>query len=234
MKSNETLENQEHFIQHLFIEISEKYDLVNWLMTFGQYKRWQRETIRRANLSTEDKVIDIGSGTGDLTVEGCRFFPGIKIFSVDLTFQMLSFGRKKRNLSAINANAHHLPFSDGEFDAAVSGFLMRNAADLKAVIEDQFRILKPGGRITFLDTTKPATGLFSPFIWMYMHFLIPVIGGIVSGHAGAYKYLVSSTEHFISAEEMAKNLAASGFTQVGFQRYMLGTIAVHWGTKPEY
>ena len=82
-----------------------------------------------------------------------------------------------------------------------------------------------------METTRPRSGIFSPFVWVHMHFIIPLIGGLVSGDREAYRYLPASSKSFLSAEELAVRMASAGFKQVGYRYHMFGTIAIHWGEK---
>jgi demethylmenaquinone methyltransferase/2-methoxy-6-polyprenyl-1,4-benzoquinol methylase len=109
---------------------------------------------------------------------------------------------------------------------------MRNTADLKLALKEQIRLLNPGGRIVILDTTRPKTNLFTPFIWLHMHLIIPALGRLVTGDRQAYEYLSNSSERFLFAEELAAKMNEAGFTNIAFKRYMFGTIAIHWGIKP--
>ena len=122
-------------------------------------------------------------------------------------------------------------FKDLSFDALTSGFLMRNVIDLQKAIQEQYRVLKKGGRIVILDTTRPKKNILSPLIWLHMHFVIPTLGGLLTGVKDAYRYLPETTEGFVTAEEMTARMAAVGFKKINFQRYMFGTIAIHWGEK---
>jgi demethylmenaquinone methyltransferase/2-methoxy-6-polyprenyl-1,4-benzoquinol methylase len=102
---------------------------------------------------------------------------------------------------------------------------------LEQALAEQFRVLQAGGKIVILETTKPTKNLLSPFIWLHMHLVIPLLGRIISGVGEAYRYLPNSSEQFLSAEELADKMQAAGFKEVGFQRLMFGTIALHWGSK---
>jgi demethylmenaquinone methyltransferase/2-methoxy-6-polyprenyl-1,4-benzoquinol methylase len=149
----------------------------------------------------------------------------------DFTLEMMRVGRRTSPLNFSTADALRLPFDDSAFDAVVSGFLMRNVIDLQKALEEQYRVLKNGGRIVILDTTRPKKNIFSPFIWFHMHFVIPTLGGLLTGSRDAYRYLPETTEGFVTAEELATRMAIAGFKKIDFQRFMFGTIAIHWGEK---
>jgi demethylmenaquinone methyltransferase/2-methoxy-6-polyprenyl-1,4-benzoquinol methylase len=144
---------------------------------------------------------------------------------------MMLAGQAAGPLPWLNADALQLPFADGSFEAVVSGFLMRNVGNLEAALKEQNRVLKPGGRMLILETTRPRSGILSPFVRFYMRQVIPWIGGLVSGNREAYRYLPASSEGFLSAEELAGRMTSAGFGNVGFRRRMAGTIAIHWGKK---
>ena len=119
-------------------------------------------------------------------------------------------GQRRGMLNFSSADALHLPFGDSSFDAVVSGFLMRNVVDLQKAIQEQYRVLKKRGRIVILDTTRPKKNIFSPLIWLHMHFVIPTLGGLLTGAKEAYRYLPETTEGFVTAEELAARMAAVG------------------------
>jgi demethylmenaquinone methyltransferase / 2-methoxy-6-polyprenyl-1,4-benzoquinol methylase len=220
------------YVQDMFTRIAHRYDLINRLMTAGQDIRWRERVIQQAGLNPFARLLDIGAGTGDLAREALRQRPKASIIAADFTLEMMKVGRQSNELVWSAANALNLPFAEKTFDAVVSGFLMRNVSDIQQTLKEQFRALKPGGRIVILDTTKPKRSPFTPLIWVYMHVVIPLIGGLLSGTRDAYKYLPNSTEAFISANEMAVRMAAVGFKKINFEDFMFGTIAIHWGEKP--
>ena len=99
-------------------------------------------------------------------------------------------------------------------------------------LAEQYRVLKPGGRLVALDTPPPPETPLAPFIRFHMHTVIPGLGRLLTGHADAYTYLPDSTEYFLEPEQLAARLAGAGFTRIGFVRRMFGTIAIHWGRRP--
>lgn len=219
------------YVQSMFTQIAKRYDLMNRLMTGGQDVRWRKRVIQLARLANDASLLDLGTGTGDLARDAQNQFPRANIIAADFTLEMMRVGKKSGDLNFSSADALHLPFYAASFDAVVSGFLMRNVIDLNQALQEQYRVLKNGGRIVILDTTRPKKNLLWPFIWLHMHFVIPTLGGLLTGSRDAYRYLPETTEGFVTAEEMAARMAAVGFKKINYQRYMFGTIAIHWAEK---
>jgi demethylmenaquinone methyltransferase/2-methoxy-6-polyprenyl-1,4-benzoquinol methylase len=204
------------YVQQMFTQIAKRYDLMNRLMTGGQDIRWRKRVIELARLKSASRLLDLGTAT---------------IIAADFTLEMMRVGQKNGPLNFSTADALRLPFSDFSFDAVVSGFLMRNVIDLQQALREQHRVLKKGGRIVILDTTRPKKNILSPFIWLYMHLIIPTLGGLLTGAKEAYRYLPETTEGFVTAEDMASRMAAVSFKKIGYERLMFGTIAIHWAEK---
>jgi demethylmenaquinone methyltransferase/2-methoxy-6-polyprenyl-1,4-benzoquinol methylase len=219
------------YVQGMFTRIAKRYDLMNRLMTGGQDIRWRKRVIELARLNENGSLLDLGTGTGDLAREALSAFPHARVVAADFTLEMMRVGQKTSPLNFSTADALRLPFNDLSFDSVISGFLMRNVIDLQKALEEQNRVLMNGGRIVILDTTRPKKNILSPFIWLHMHFVIPTLGGLLTGSQDAYRYLPETTEGFVTAEEMATRMEKAGFKNIGFQRFMFGTIAIHWGEK---
>ena len=220
------------YVQNMFTRIAKRYDLMNRLMTGFQDVRWRRLVIQLAGLKPGASLLDLGAGTGDLAREALRQQPNARVTAADFTLEMMRVGQRNgTRLQWSAADALRLPFADASFEAVVSGFLMRNVADLHKALQEQYRVLGKGGRIVILDTTRPKKNILSPFIKFHMHVIIPALGGLVSGVRDAYRYLPDSTENFVTAEKMSALMAAVGFKRIGYERLMFGTIAIHWAEK---
>ena len=222
------------YVQEMFSRIARRYDLMNRLMTAGQDVRWRREVVCRAGIPESGRLLDLGTGTGDLAWETRRQHPGSQPVAADFTLEMMRVGKSRPNFPSLDwsaADALHLPFLTETFDAVISGFLLRNVVDVPQALSEQYRVLKPGGRVVVLDTTQPTRNLLSPLINFHLHVIIPFLGRIIAGATEAYTYLPESTEAFLKAEQLAAFFSQAGFKEVGFRRLMFGTVAIHWGRK---
>ena len=229
--ANLTGDERARYVRDMFAAIALRYDLMNRLMTGGQDIRWRKQVIRLARIKDHASFLDIGTGTGDLAREALSQFPNAKVIAADFSIEMMRVGKRHGSLNWSVADALRLPFHDLSFDAVVSGFLMRNVIDLNQALAEQYRVIKPGGRIVILDTTRPGRNILSPLIRIHMHVIIPTLGSLLTGVGDAYRYLPETTEGFVTAEEMSARMAKAGFKNIHFQRLMFGTIAIHHAEK---
>ena len=222
------------YVRHMFARIAGRYDLLNRLMTFGRDRAWRSEVIQHLQPQSGQRILDLGSGTGDLALQLLVTTPGTQVIAADLTLEMMLVGKQRPGgdqILWVVADAGHLPFDSGTFDGVVSGYLLRNVPDVDATLAEHQRVTTPAGRIVSLDTTPPQRNIFLPFIRFYLRFIIPLLGKLVAGDSEAYTYLPETTAQFLTAEALAERMQQAGFTVEGFVRRMFGTMAIHWGHK---
>ncbi|MDH3942485.1 MAG: ubiquinone/menaquinone biosynthesis methyltransferase [Anaerolineae bacterium] len=221
-------------VREMFAAIAGGYDRLNRVLTFGQDRAWRREALNRLGAGTGDVVLDVGAGTGDLAIELASLGTGCRVIACDFTAEMLALGRARegaRSVDWVLADAQKLPFSPATFDRVVSGFLLRNLADLQGGLVEQARVLKGGGKAVWLDTSPLAPGMLKPLLSVYMERIVPLLGGWLARDRPAYGYLSRTSAGFVPAARLAAHMIAAGFEQVNYVRRMLGVVAIHWGAK---
>ncbi len=229
-----TDQERAQYVRAMFDRIAPRYDLMNRLIAAGQDMRWRRWLLQTATLPVRGRLLDLGSGTGDVPLAALRAHPGLCTVGADFSEGMLRAGRARSGGSGVrwvSADAMQLPFSASTFDAVTSAFLMRNVVDLERAFGEQQRVLRPGGKVACLDTTPMGFSLLRPVLQFHLRRVIPLLGRLMVGQVEAYTYLSASSESFLPAEVLAEFMRAAGFRDVTFRRMMFGTVALHWGAK---
>ncbi|HQI82483.1 MAG TPA: ubiquinone/menaquinone biosynthesis methyltransferase [Deltaproteobacteria bacterium] len=221
-------------IRRMFGSIAHRYDFMNTLMSFGMDRSWRRRTVELAGLPASGLMLDVGAGTGRIILEAARRHPDARFVAADITPEMMQVGRRAtpRRARWCCANALELPFGDAAFDAVVSGFLVRNVPDIAQAFAEQHRVLKPGGRVVCLDAGPPPDTVLKPLVRIHLNWVIPLLGGLITGDLHAYRYLPDSTQAFKTAEEVAGIMEEAGFSGIRYERRMMGTINIVHGMKP--
>lgn len=229
-----THEEKPIYVNNMFAQIASTYDNMNRIMTGGMDVRWRKEVIALCQLPPNGSLLDVGTGTGDIAYEALTQRPGTKAFGADFTIEMMQAGIGKipgSNLPFTQADALSLPYADNSFDAVVSGFLIRNVTDVVQAFREQCRVLKPGGRVICLETAPPSNTVLGPLFEAYFFYIVPFIGSLISNHGEAYTYLPQSTVDFPPPEMLKQRMEEAGLSHVTYQEKMMGTVAIHIGTK---
>jgi demethylmenaquinone methyltransferase/2-methoxy-6-polyprenyl-1,4-benzoquinol methylase len=228
-------------VRAMFDRIVPRYDLMNRLMTGGRDAAWRRLAVREAlrdrNLE-QMRVLDVATGTGDLAL-ALRAAGAGDVVGLDFSAPMLDEAVRKDAAAAgewritwVEGDAMSLPFPDASFDAVTVAFGLRNMPSYPAALGEMLRVLRPAGTLVCLETTPfRAPVLRAVFAWYFAR-VVPVVGGMLSGDADAYRYLPASAAAFPDADALGRMMLEAGFTNVRYLRLGLGTVALHVAGKP--
>ncbi len=202
-------EEKRHQIRSLFDTIAPRYDRVNRVMTFGLDVRWRRAATAGLELPAGGVVADLACGTGDF----CRELNKSGHFGIGLDLSMGMLAAARTDAPLIHADIGALPLLDRSVDGATCGFALRNLVDLPAFFAEVARVVRPGGRIAFLEAYVPP-GRFLGFAHrIYFNRVIPLIGGLLSQRR-AYRYLPKSMAYLPTWEKLQAELSAAGFDNI--------------------
>ena len=124
-----------------------------------------------------------------------------------------------------------LPFANGSFDLVTSAFGFRNLANYEEGLREIGRVLKPVSTIAILEFSEPPPGLAGDLYRWYCRKILPKIGGLLSDNPNAYKYLPASVARFFRPDELAALISSAGFTDVKYELWTFGSVALHTATK---
>jgi demethylmenaquinone methyltransferase/2-methoxy-6-polyprenyl-1,4-benzoquinol methylase len=231
------------YVQAMFGRIAGRYDLMNRVMTFGQDGRWRRALVAAAALPPGGCFLDIATGTGDVAFAALDdTATADMVVGVDFALPMLRVAQQRAEgipspracrIRWVAGDTVCLPFATGAFDAVVSAFLMRNVADVAATLREQLRVVRPGGRVLVLDIPRPTGSTWhSRMFRLYFHHAVPLLGHVLTGQRDAYKYLPVSVDSFLTPDELTSIMEKSGCMLVSYQLFMMGTVALHVGSRP--
>ncbi len=230
-------------IKQMFSTIADKYDKLNHMMSLGKDIGWRRKAARECLLINKDDIVilDVATGTGDLAIsildEAEKNSRKVKITGLDFNKDMLNVARKKieswkiKNFDLIVGDALSLQLKNSSFDVVTTGFALRNFDNLNAFVEESYRVLKPGGKIVYLDVARPDTALLKLFQFYYFK-IVPVIVASANYNPNAYQYLFSSLWVFDKhkALELVKK---AGFKKAVIKNLTLGAAFIIVAEKPK-
>ncbi|MHA6624386.1 demethylmenaquinone methyltransferase [Pseudonocardia sichuanensis] len=212
----------------MFDGVARRYDLTNTVLTAGQDRRWRRLTREALGLRPGERVLDLAAGTAVSTVELRR--SGAWCVAADFSLGMLQAGAQ-RDVPKVAADALHLPFRDGAFDAATISFGLRNVADTDRALAELARVTRPGGRLVVCEFSRPTVTAFRAAYYVGLEHVLPAIARRVSSNPEAYTYLGESIRDWPAQPDLARRIAQAGWTGVAWRNLALGAVALHRATR---
>ncbi|MEM1120648.1 MAG: bifunctional demethylmenaquinone methyltransferase/2-methoxy-6-polyprenyl-1,4-benzoquinol methylase UbiE, partial [Bacteroidota bacterium] len=222
----------------MFDNIAPYYDFLNRLLSLRMDVLWRRSAIKTIKDRSAKKILDIATGTADLTVEINKQLNPDQIIGMDLSNEMLEVGRQKiakKGLDHIirldQGDSENLQYSDNTFDVATAAFGVLNFENLQAGLTEINRVLKKNGQIVVLEFSRPTIFPFKQLFNLYFKYILPVIGKVTSKDPKAYQYLYESVQAFPDGDDFLAVLKASGFNSNQCKKLSLGICSIYTGFK---
>ena len=224
-------------VTEMFDNISENYDFMNRLMTFGIDVKWRKKVVKMVADTNAKDILDIATGTGDFAIMLADIKPE-KIVGLDISKGMLEIGKKKVKekgldhlIEMVLGDSENLPFKDNSFDAVTVGFGVRNFENLDKGLSEIHRVLRPGGIFVVLETSQPEKFPFKQGYKFYSKYIIPFMGRLFSKDKKAYEYLPESAEVFPYGEAFNNILKKNKFISVQNYPLMFGSASIYKAFK---
>jgi len=141
-------------------------------LAVGGESRFRRLPLQGLNIPAESKVLDLCCGSGQATRVLVQNFPDV----TGLDASPLSINRAKQNVpqaSYVEAFAESMPFADNLFDLVHTSSALHEMEpeQLEQILQEVYRVLKPGGVFTLADFHSPTNPIFWPglamFFWLF-------------------------------------------------------------------
>ena len=225
--------------ESLFDSIAPEYDKLNHLLSLGIDKTWRRRALDWiVEPGAPQKILDIACGTGDFSIAIAKRNAAADITGLDLSEGMLAVMREKvraegleGRISAQQGNSEQMPFADGAFGRATIAFGIRNFQNRETALCEILRVLEPGGKLVILELSVPSNKIIRWFYNLYFTKILPVIGGKVSGHKAAYRYLPASVLKFPGKKEWMETMRRCGYSDIIHKSFTFGICRMYVGKK---
>ncbi|WP_164668759.1 demethylmenaquinone methyltransferase [Virgibacillus doumboii] len=230
--------SKEERVHHVFEKIYDNYDSMNSIISFQRHKAWRKDVMKRMNVTSGSRALDVCCGTGDWSIALAEEVGSSgEVVGLDFSRNMLSVAEQKNEtlnynqLQFMQGNAMKLPFEENSFDYVTIGFGLRNVPDYMNVLKEMYRVVKPGGKVVCLETSQPTMIGFRQGYYFYFRFIMPLLGRLFARSYKEYAWLHDSAKSFPDKNELRQMFLSAGFSHVQIKSYTGGVAAMHMATK---
>lgn len=224
-------------VNKVFTSVSNKYDLMNDIMSFGLHRLWKKQFLRLCNLSNKKNILDVACGTGDISLEIKKQKRNINLTCLDPNIEMIEICKQKfinkgfTDINYVNSGIEDFKIKDKHFDLATVVFGFRNFSDPVKGLMNIFECLQLGGLFLLMDFKVPRNKIYSQLFKTYTLDIIPRIGKIVANDMESYKYLGESIQTYYSPEEIKVMCLDAGFEKIKIINLPEDVATIHMAYK---
>jgi demethylmenaquinone methyltransferase/2-methoxy-6-polyprenyl-1,4-benzoquinol methylase len=227
------------YVKELFNKMSSSYERMNFITSFGFSIRWRRQFLNVFE-STKEKIeiIDLLTGMGETWNSVKQKFPNSALSSLDFSQEMLKRAKLKsekhynNKIELIENDVLQNNLSTDKYDIVICAFGLKtfDIEQLETLAKQTKRILKPGGKFSFIEVSKPNNRILKFLYKLYIGKIIPIIGKLLLGNPREYKMLWKYTEKFENAKRASEIFNKNGLKSK-FNSYFYGCATGFSGIK---
>ena len=212
-------------IQLMFNKIAKKYDLMNYIMSLGNHKKWEQEIVESIKLNSykTDKILDIACGTGSLTQEIIKNSSNDQVIGLDFSDAMLKIAKNTVS-NLILGDSHYLPFKKNYFNHITIAYGIRNFENITQSLQEVNYVLNNKGTLNIIEIIKPYNNIKSFIFKLGFFIFAPLIGLIFSHNFSAYLYLPKSSNSFLTENKINSLLQKNGFIKITIKKKAFGSV----------
>jgi len=212
-------------IQLMFNKIAKKYDLMNYIMSLGNHKKWEQEIVGSIKLNSNktDKILDIACGTGSLTQEIIKNSSNNQVIGLDFSDAMLKIAKNSVS-NLILGDSHYLPFKKNYFDHITIAYGIRNFENITQSLQEVNYVLNNKGTLNIIEIIKPYNNIKSFIFKLGFFIFAPLFGLIFSHNFSAYLYLPKSSNSFLTENKINSLLQKNGFNKITTKKKAFGSV----------
>lgn len=220
----------------MFDEIATYYDRTNKLLSLGLDGVWRRRAVGRLAPQPGHVYLDVGCGTGDMSMLIAKRCPGCRVVGIDPSQEMLRIGLTKvaraglaDKIAMLPGDVLNLQFPDKCFDGVITAFCIRNVTERRSALAEIHRVMRPGASLVILELIEP-DGIMKPLFRLYSKVVMPLVTAFMSS-VPAYRYLSDSMADFPRPDAWLRLMEEAGFTETASAPMTGGITRVFVGQK---
>ena len=220
------LQHKWAYVVNSLQEIVPSYEQASSRISLFADRRMRREAVSFA-VKKGDLILDLGAGPGTMSKVVAKL--GGEPVLLDASRVML---KASRFPNAVQAIFEYLPFREGVFDGAVSGFAVRDAHDLPVALAQLSRVLKPVGRFAICDLGKPDDPVKALAVALYLRTVPPIIGMASTGRVGLKYGSLFDTYNLVLHNSELTAIFSKFIGRTSIHETQMGGSIVVTSTKP--
>jgi demethylmenaquinone methyltransferase/2-methoxy-6-polyprenyl-1,4-benzoquinol methylase len=227
-------------VSEMFDHIAPRYDFMNRFLSVGIDVSWRRKAIKRFQKDNPRILLDVATGTADMSIMASRILQPEKIIGIDISEKMLEIGRKKidkeglgTKIELFSGDGETINFPKDSFDGVMVAFGVRNFENLEKGMAEILRVMKPGAQLIVLEFSKPKLPGVKALYNFYMGVVAPQMAKWFNQNKKAYQYLNESARAFPDRQLFIDVLNKTGYSDTSFNPLSLGICCIYSGRKPK-
>lgn len=226
------------FVKNLFNKMSDSYERMNFITSFGFSIIWRKQFINQLGKSNQSlEILDLLSGLGENWNFIIKNNPNSYLKALDFSEEMIKKSRLKDSVKYGNIRLYQQDILNNKlmsnhFDRIFCAFGLKtfNQEQIDFLAKTVYRTLKVNGKFSFIEISIPDNKILKFFYQFYLSKIIPILGKIFLGNPSDYKMLWIYTKNFKDSNKTKEIFERNGL-KTNYKKYFFGCASGITGVK---